>query len=244
MTRSTPTRLLTLLLLGAATVSSGVLAAPTTSSMNSGPLLTGVAQPEGLQTRSSPEQGSLFKNIQCQGVEHVNLVPRADEELPTLAEIEAYIALVDNEEDLKKYQKTLARLDQDRVEAHARAQSSPRRLETVDAQFERDILKSLIRESVILHSLKAAVRDGTFLSHQGAYNSNPIAVEEWLLRTEYIVSTLSLSQPVIERAGKVHDEWLELCPNEAEKTAARERMQTAQRQRQLHSTSSPGGQRQ
>ncbi|KAJ3752518.1 hypothetical protein EV360DRAFT_88675 [Lentinula raphanica] len=229
MTRSTPTRLLTLLLLGAATVSSGVLAAPTTSSMNSGPLLTGVAQPEGLQTRSSPEQGSLFKNIRCQGVEHVNLVPRADEELPTLAEIEAYMALIDNEEDFKKYQKTLARLDHDRVEAHARAQSSPRRLETVDAQFERDIMKSLIRESVILHSLKAAVRDGA-LSRQVAYDFDPTAVEEWLLRTEYIVSTLSLSQPVIERAGKVHNEWLEFCPNEAEKTAAGERMQTAQRQ--------------
>ncbi|KAJ3766783.1 hypothetical protein FB446DRAFT_823904 [Lentinula raphanica] len=236
MIRSTPTsRSLALLLLAAATVFSGVLAAPTTSSMNSGPLLTRVAQLEGLQTRSSPEQGSLFKNIRCQGVEHVNFVPRA--ELPTLQELDFKIVLHsdDNEEDLKKYQKTLARLDHDRVEAHARAQSSPRRLETVDAQFERDILQSLIRESDMLHSLKAAVRGG-FLSRQGPYDYNPIAVKEWLLRTEYI--------PVIERAGKVHDEWLELCPNEAEKTAAGARMQTAQRQRQLHSTLSPGGQRQ
>ncbi|KAJ3971891.1 hypothetical protein EV361DRAFT_181109 [Lentinula raphanica] len=77
-TRFTPTRVLALLLLGAATVSSGVLAAPT-SSMNSGLSSTGVARSEGLQSRSSPEQGSLL-DVQRRGVEHVNLVPRVDDD--------------------------------------------------------------------------------------------------------------------------------------------------------------------
>ncbi|KAJ3752517.1 hypothetical protein EV360DRAFT_88674 [Lentinula raphanica] len=77
MIRSTPTsRSLALLLLAAATVSSGVLAAPTTSSRSSALHSTGV---EGLQFRSSPsEQGSLL-DVQRQGVEpYVNLVPRTD----------------------------------------------------------------------------------------------------------------------------------------------------------------------
>ncbi|KAJ3752154.1 hypothetical protein EV360DRAFT_75610 [Lentinula raphanica] len=46
-TRFTPTRVLALLLLGAATVSFGVLAAPTTSSMDSDLFLTGLAPPGG-----------------------------------------------------------------------------------------------------------------------------------------------------------------------------------------------------
>ncbi|KAJ3819452.1 hypothetical protein F5880DRAFT_1616453 [Lentinula raphanica] len=76
MIRSTPTsRSLALLLLAAATVSSGILAAPTTSSRSSALHSTGV---EGLQFRSSPEQGSLL-DVQRQGVEpYVNLVPRTD----------------------------------------------------------------------------------------------------------------------------------------------------------------------
>ncbi|KAJ3818746.1 hypothetical protein F5880DRAFT_1598212 [Lentinula raphanica] len=78
-TRFTPTRVLALLLLGAATVSSGVFAAPTTSSINSGRSSTGVARSEGLQSRSSPEQGSLL-DVQRRGVEHVNLVPRVDDD--------------------------------------------------------------------------------------------------------------------------------------------------------------------
>ncbi|KAJ3766780.1 hypothetical protein FB446DRAFT_368173 [Lentinula raphanica] len=77
MTRFTPNRLLALLLLGAATVSSGVLAAPT-SSMNSGLSSTGVAEPQSPQSRTSPEQGSL-SDVQRQGVEHANLVPPAGE---------------------------------------------------------------------------------------------------------------------------------------------------------------------
>ncbi|KAJ3725743.1 hypothetical protein C8R42DRAFT_639560 [Lentinula raphanica] len=64
MTRFTPTRLLTLLLLGAATVSSGVLAAPTTSSMDSALSSTGAT---------------------LGGVEHVNLAPRADDSIPANA---------------------------------------------------------------------------------------------------------------------------------------------------------------
>ncbi|KAJ3754038.1 hypothetical protein EV360DRAFT_87224 [Lentinula raphanica] len=80
-TRFTPTRVLALLLLGAATVSSGVLAAPT-SSINSGLSSTGVARSEGVQSRSSPEQGSLL-DVQRRGVEHVNLVPRVDDDTRT-----------------------------------------------------------------------------------------------------------------------------------------------------------------
>ncbi|KAJ3752153.1 hypothetical protein EV360DRAFT_89027 [Lentinula raphanica] len=77
MTRFTPTRVLALLLLGAASVSSGVFAAPTsTPLMNSGLSLTGVAQSEGLRSRSPPEQGSLL-DVRRRGVEHV--APRADE---------------------------------------------------------------------------------------------------------------------------------------------------------------------
>ncbi|KAJ3752516.1 hypothetical protein EV360DRAFT_88673 [Lentinula raphanica] len=71
MTRSspthfTPTQVIALLLLGAATASSGVLAAPTAPPMNSGLSSTG---------------GSLL-DVQHRGVEHVsNLVPRAPDPL-------------------------------------------------------------------------------------------------------------------------------------------------------------------
>ncbi|KAJ3768140.1 hypothetical protein FB446DRAFT_792539 [Lentinula raphanica] len=72
MTRSISPRVLAVLLLGAA-ISSSVLAAPT---MNSSPFLSGA---RGLQSRSSvPEQGSL-SDFQRRGVEHVNLVPRTQE---------------------------------------------------------------------------------------------------------------------------------------------------------------------
>ncbi|KAJ3725736.1 hypothetical protein C8R42DRAFT_415354 [Lentinula raphanica] len=81
-TRFTPTRVLALLLLGAATVSSGVFAAPTTPSIrNSGLSSTGEARPvKGLQSRSSPEQGSLL-DVQRRGDEHVNLVPQTNDDL-------------------------------------------------------------------------------------------------------------------------------------------------------------------
>ncbi|KAJ3818129.1 hypothetical protein F5880DRAFT_1511219 [Lentinula raphanica] len=80
-TRFTPTRVLALLLLGAATVSSGVFAAPTTPSIrNSGLSSTGEARPaKGLQSRSSPEQGSLL-DVQRRGDEHVNLVARMNDD--------------------------------------------------------------------------------------------------------------------------------------------------------------------
>ncbi|KAJ3768360.1 hypothetical protein FB446DRAFT_751960 [Lentinula raphanica] len=86
MTRSspthfTPTQVIALLLLGAATASSGVLAAPTAPPMNSGLSSTGVARPEGQQSCSFLKQGSLL-DVQHRGVEHVsNLVPRGPDPL-------------------------------------------------------------------------------------------------------------------------------------------------------------------
>ncbi|KAJ3819450.1 hypothetical protein F5880DRAFT_1704998 [Lentinula raphanica] len=81
MTRSSPTQVIALLLLGAATASSGVLAAPTAPPMDSGLSSTGVARPEGQQSCSFLKQGSLL-DVQHRGVEHVsNLVPRAPDPL-------------------------------------------------------------------------------------------------------------------------------------------------------------------
>ncbi|KAJ3767425.1 hypothetical protein FB446DRAFT_820358 [Lentinula raphanica] len=113
--RYTPTRVLALLLLGAATVSSGVFAAPTTASMNSGLSSTGVARPEGLQSRSSPEQGSLL-DVQRRGVEDVNLVPRADEECISIYETTTTWLAVPREERAYIYtQLRLARRYLDRL---------------------------------------------------------------------------------------------------------------------------------
>ncbi|KAJ3762884.1 hypothetical protein EV360DRAFT_66753 [Lentinula raphanica] len=72
MTRSTPSRALALVLFGAA-ISSGVLAAPTPSLMNSGSLSTGA---QGSHHRSSLLDQRSLSVLEHREVEHVNLVPR------------------------------------------------------------------------------------------------------------------------------------------------------------------------
>ncbi|KAJ3719894.1 hypothetical protein C8R42DRAFT_722577 [Lentinula raphanica] len=72
MTRSTPSRALALVLFGAA-ISSGVLAAPTPSPMNSGSLSTGA---QGAHHRSSLLDQKSLSVLERREVEHVNLVPR------------------------------------------------------------------------------------------------------------------------------------------------------------------------
>ncbi|KAJ3757273.1 hypothetical protein EV360DRAFT_84156 [Lentinula raphanica] len=75
MTRSISSRVLALLLLGAA-ISSGVLSAPTLPPLSSSPKFSTEVQP--VQSRSSPDQGSLL-GLQRRDVEHANLnVPRSE----------------------------------------------------------------------------------------------------------------------------------------------------------------------
>ncbi|KAJ3774364.1 hypothetical protein FB446DRAFT_702345 [Lentinula raphanica] len=77
MIRPTPSRALTLLFIGA-TISSGVLAAPTPLPMSSSLLPT---EARGLHARSSPPEKGLLSDLQRHAVELPNLVRRTNAEV-------------------------------------------------------------------------------------------------------------------------------------------------------------------
>ncbi|KAJ3818130.1 hypothetical protein F5880DRAFT_1601352, partial [Lentinula raphanica] len=226
MTRSspthfTPTRLLALLLLGAVTVSSGVLAAPASSSMNSGPFLTGVARPEGLQSRSSLEQGSLL-DVQRRGVEHVNLVPRAGDLWSTWQRLHNLMER--------------GNLNQKEVEALNR---------DIDEvlKAERECLSKLDRPEVFGDLHKPEARQALFHTVRAISED----MREIVAGSVYVVgSHYVTSQEILQIARENYDRALSYFPEGTEKTHITKKMSEAQTVRRSYSFmfASPGGQRQ
>ncbi|KAJ3766779.1 hypothetical protein FB446DRAFT_368144 [Lentinula raphanica] len=224
MTRFTPTRVLTLLLLGAATVSSGVLAAPTsTPLMNSGLSLTGVAQSEGLRSRSPPEQGSLL-DVQRRGVEHV--APQADETDEWYASlVRFYNAAVSSPGSSskaalrKELQKTIRVMH-------------PASMEVIEEQIKDD------GDSLLILSLTHRVETDPRVRQRRVFNDAGFQLRCILMRAKLALDARQpLSHEILKDAERNFHESLKYFPNGEEKTVVENWMRTHQTQRQSQSTS-------
>ncbi|KAJ3971889.1 hypothetical protein EV361DRAFT_1033437 [Lentinula raphanica] len=233
MTRFTPTQLLALLLLGAATVSSGVLAAPTTSSMNSGPLLTGVAQPEGLQSHSSPGQGSLL-DVKRRGIEYANLVPRApdlnqeqkQELFNALVNIMGLSGLGGRNGIVIKFMELLSLDDM---------------VHDLQTSLNKD------KETLDIFALGFYDQIAEFHRPRDVYDRFKGRLESIRVNAEILVSLPFTVSPEMTRlAVENHRKCLSYYPDEEVKRTAAQRVSDAvagQQQRQSHSTASTVGQR-
>ncbi|KAJ3775374.1 hypothetical protein FB446DRAFT_725207 [Lentinula raphanica] len=214
-------RVLALLLLGA-TISSGVLAAPTTSSMNSSPLS------QALQSCSPlPEQDSLLDVQRPGAIEYVNLVHRAEERAQALERLRtlglAYSRLADAREHLRDYAYEHAQARAEMSQNHDHPGDDHELSATVPPDTQR-----LYDDKSFLLRLEHASADGrrvnTPAQRQALFLRNQNKLRHIISRAEAAVNSASPSLSLIELASENHRNCLTYFPSGYEKNAAGQRM--------------------